>query len=697
MKNLSDSLDIYIDIKETAAALSVTSATIRNWMKSGRIRAAKKQGNTLLFNKKEIDALRGDIYSGKSHRLKSRRNKKAIIGQFIPTEYVSSELYIKVAEKLLTWINEKNLSMKLEPAPILYEVVLNLLAAKGQIQPIKNVFNKSLTEAVLEKQPILGHFEPPLNGLFVPDTSLSQDMIEILRKIRRLNIPFIKGEDLLGLLYMSLSSLNTRKNNGAYYTPKNVVELLVMHYLDELREDILPKTLDPCCGSGNFLIRLFSVLKERELNKGRVIKEVEKSLVASLHGYDIDPMATALAQLNIILLLETPFGELNDEHIPIQCQNALDTQESILNKAFDLVIGNPPWGYSYTPHETMSLKKRFVTAKRTVESYCLFIEYGINRLKPRGILAYVLPESLLNVQAHEPTRQFLVDETEIRHIDVLGHTFSKVYAPSILLTAKKSHSSADNEVIVHHEGEAYIVTQKRFSSNQGTIFNIKASDADEAICAHMRCLDGVQFLNCQADFALGIVTGDNRHFLHREPIFGGEPIIKGGNVFKYKFEIGEHYIVFKPKQFQQVAPEKWYRAPEKLIYRFINENLVFAYDDQGLLSLNSANIVIPRLPGNSIKYILAILNSRPAQFFHQVSFHSVKVLRRHIESIPIPPCSVVEERAIIHLVDQMLQEKDPTERLRLYEMIDTMVMSLYQFPQAYRNAIYKKTEQIKFL
>ena len=37
-----------------------------------------------------------------------------------------------------------------------------------------------------------------------------------------------------------------------------------------------------------------------------------------------------------------------------------------------------------------------------------------------------------------------------------------------------------------------------------------------------------------------------------------------------------------------------------------------------------------------MNYVLAILNSRIAQFIYKREFHSVKVLRSHIENIPIP-------------------------------------------------------------
>lgn len=76
-------------------------------------------------------------------------------------------------------------------------------------------------------------------------------------------------------------------------------------------------------------------------------------------------------------------------------------------------------------------------------------------------------------------------------------------------------------------------------------------------------------LKNQADFALGIVTGANKKYISSEKSPENEMVLKGGNLHRYYFEDSDSYIHFAPEQFQQVAPIEMYRAPEKLIYRFI--------------------------------------------------------------------------------------------------------------------------------
>ena len=122
-----------------------------------------------------------------------------------------------------------------------------------------------------------------------------------------------------------------------------------------------------------------------------------------------------------------------------------------------------------------------------------------------------------------------------------------------------------------------------------------------------------------------------------------------------------------------------YRAKEKLLYRFISEVPVFTYDNQQTLSLNSCNIVIPEIDGLEMKYILAILNSSVAAFFISKKFNSVKLLRSHIEQMPIPVVSADVQAAIIKKVDRIMNSSENISGL--YEDLDSDIMNLYQLSE----------------
>ena len=75
-----------------------------------------------------------------------------------------------------------------------------------------------------------------------------------------------------------------------------------------------------------------------------------------------------------------------------------------------------------------------------------------------------------------------------------------------------------------------------------------------------------------------------------------------------------------------------------------------------------------------MKYIMAVLNSRVAQYMYEKRYHVVKVLRSHIESIPIPLADVRSQQEIIQMVDNLMTCES---RCDLYDEIDDAVRRLY--------------------
>ena len=114
------------------------------------------------------------------------------------------------------------------------------------------------------------------------------------------------------------------------------------------------------------------------------------------------------------------------------------------------------------------------------------------------------------------------------------------------------------------------------------------------------------------------------------------------------------------------------------MYKFISRKLIFAYDDRQRLSLNSCNILIPNQAKFNIKYILAVLNSSAVQFYFRYKFDSVKVLRQHLEQIPIPPVSAETLKVIVNLTDKIIvgdAQKNFTEQL------DKIISKLYNLTE----------------
>ena len=154
-------------------------------------------------------------------------------------------------------------------------------------------------------------------------------------------------------------------------------------------------------------------------------------------------------------------------------------------------------------------------------------------------------------------------------------------------------------------------------------------------------------------FALGIVTGDNAKKLFDTPQTDSEAVYTGKEVRRYSLLPPRKYLFYDREQFQQIAPDEYYRAGEKLVYKFISKELVFAYDNSGSLLLNSANMIIPRIPELGIKTVLALLNSDVLRYYYKVLFSDVKVLKSNIAKLPLPHISAACRQEIEKIIDQL--------------------------------------------
>ena len=342
---------------------------------------------------------------------------------------------------------------------------------------------------------------------------------------------------------------------------------------------------------------------------------------------------------------------------------------------FDVIIGNPPWGKSFSDKEIETYKGKFkATSNKSIESYDLFIEMALGIIRDNGLISYVIPEAILNVAAHESIRQMLLEKCSFKFISYLGNAFSNILCPCILMGIQKSSEPTSIGCLVTINNNTFMIRNRRNFNPASFYFNITD---DENLC--LEEIEGIEnsaYLKDNASFALGIITGNNKEYIANSKLDGYEIILKGNDIRRYGIREAGNYIKFTPERFQQVAPTELYRAKEKLMYRFICDTPVFTYDDKQRLSLNSCNIVIPCISGLDIKYILAVLNSSIAHYYISKKFNSLKLLRSHIEQLPIPIVSDYEQQNITRYVNLLLDGSG--DCYSLYNELDDCIFNLYK-------------------
>ena len=652
----------YLTLTELCKELSISTATGRNWIKLGKLTPQYIEKKATYFSKNYVCNLRAELQSGENKALKSRRNKKFVSGHSLYNAYVSNQCQnIPILQKMLLLASDNKIDLNLSTIQLLVaDCALHLFLQKN---------NLNLNECKnLLLQFLQGHFSIGIYDNLIID--LIDDTESALLFCQKYSFLFSMeyiyepNEDLLGLIYISSKNIGNRKATGSYYTSTKIVKKLI----SKLNIQEKQKILDPCCGTGNFLIQLPEHIK-----------------FDSIYGNDIDATSVKIARLNMALKYAVPLSSIY-EHITESDYLADETANN-----FQYIIGNPPWGYEFTEAEKTALKKRFQTATgKNIESYDIFIERALTHLTDTGHLAFVLPEAILNVKAHTAIREIILKSCLIKNLDFIGNGFDGVQCPCIILDLQRTRSAflTTGMNVINGEESFTILTNRSVTSEY---FSFLTTDTEYHLMNKIRNIKNASFLSENADFALGIVTGNNKKYISDKKADDNEIVLKGADINKYRISTTTNFIIYKPECFQQVAPTRLYRAPEKLLYRFISNQLVFAYDNCQTLSLNSCNIVIPRISGLKMKYVLAILNSRIAQFIYKKEFNSVKVLRSHIENIPIPRVDETIQDAIISITDQLIDGLELQQATAAYEELDKLIANVFHLSQSeieiIRNAV----------
>ena len=640
-----------LTVDDVCEALSISKATAKNWIRLSKI--VPDVGDQL-FSPEYIEKFVAELKSDNNTKLKSRRNKKNATGKVLYKDYVHTASNQKLVADLL------ELGIVEDERDLL--VVLANFAVQLYYQSLKTQYFDNNVLLSFLSQEHTGEFHILIKDL-IGNHTIDSALINKLQPALTKEILFVKGEDSLGFVYISLQDIGQRKSSGAYYTPEKVVNELIDR-LYENDANLKAKTIcDPCCGTGNFLLSLG-------------VKGIDYS---NLYGQDIDPISVFLSRINIALM--APEMSALDIRSRIIVGN---TYFETFTQKFDIIVGNPPWGSDFSEADALQCRRVFKTAiGKSIESYDLFVEKALSMLDHKGVLAFVLPEAILSVAAHDTVRRLIIDSCSFRFISYLGNVFSGVQCPSIILGITSDDKKTVVGCKVSTRNDTFVISKPRAFSD-GTL-SLNVSDEENQCLDAISNIKNATYLKGKAKFALGIVTGNNKEYISTEKSDDNEIILKGSDIQRYGMTPSGNYIRFVPESFQQVAPVEMYRAKEKLLYRFITEVPVFTYDDRQTLSLNSCNIVIPDIDGLEMKYILAILNSSVAAYFISKKFNSVKLLRSHIEQMPIPVVPMDVQVSIIKKVDRIMNSSENISGL--YEDLDSDIMELYGLPTKHSDVI----------
>ena len=231
-------------------------------------------------------------------------------------------------------------------------------------------------------------------------------------------------EDLC-LFYETSIQPQSAKKEGIFYTPQKVVDQMTADALSYLgkndkREPLM--ILDPCCGSGIFLLSAFRYLTSLPSSNP------QKVLAENLYAFDKNQRVIEIAKL-ILRLACFEASSFNLKKInPKDLKTNFQAKDSLLEslplawqKKYDCIIGNPPYGLKrgeqLSKEDNQVIKKHYEDfIKGKVNKYVAFIGLGYSLLKEGGVLSFIVPNAWLGISAGVKLRKLLVREQALKKI-----------------------------------------------------------------------------------------------------------------------------------------------------------------------------------------------------------------------------------------------------------------------------------------
>ena len=417
-----------LTVGEVADILGVTTTTLRNWDKSGKLVPERNPNNKyrlykvedvnsilaesdvsyLPFSEKELTT-EEELKDAKSIRKLIRKLSAAfrnssgggLIERF---EEISKLLFTKLYDEQQIAINKNYSSVFRNP----------------KLRNYKNV-NQLYSEAASQFESILLNGRGSLGN----DKRAATEAIEILSKVNLAKVQV----DVKGTAFEELIKNTFEKSeNQQFFTPRTIVDFMIQLFPDDSKNAII---CDPACGSGGFLIEALK-------NYNSKIK---------ICGFEVDKRMAWVAQMNLSI-----HGGSNDCIKFLDGDGSLGFSNKVSNNipksGFDFIITNPPFGSDFSNQSSLS-KFELGKGKSNRRRGVLFVERCIKWLKPKtGKLAIILDDSILNGAANSDVRELILNNCNIDAIVSLPESSFKPYASVetsiLLLTKKASNDRSDN-------------------------------------------------------------------------------------------------------------------------------------------------------------------------------------------------------------------------------------------------------------
>ena len=252
-------------------------------------------------------------------------------------------------------------------------------------------------------------------GLFVDSGTDGNVLKKVIDEIDKIDHKKFKDKDLIGRVYeyfLQAFAINANKEDGEFYTPHSVVELIAT-----LIEPFNGVLYDPCCGSGGMFIQCAKFVEQHGGN----------NLSVSVYGQESDPTTFRLAKMNLAVRgIEYNLGDKHDSTF---------TNDQHRGRTFDYIMANPPfnlkkWYSTELEHDARWAGYGLPPQGNANYAWILHILSKLNGGSGRA--GFLLANGALNDEDAYNIRKQLIENDKIEAIIMLPHRM--FYGPDISVT-----------------------------------------------------------------------------------------------------------------------------------------------------------------------------------------------------------------------------------------------------------------------
>lgn len=452
-----------------------------------------------------------------------------------------------------------------------------------------------------------------------------------------------------------------RKSKGQFFTSPEIAEYMAnMFSLNDLPADVC--ILDPGAGSG-----ILSAAIIERLNK------LGKAASITLDCFETDPSVINLLVDNLELiktksLIPMNYRVLEDDYLLSQQH---DFNEDLLSstppKKYDLVISNPPYLRIIRDNPISLAMSKVVHGAPNM--YFLFAAMSLFNLKHNGEMVYIIPRSWTSGLYFKRFREYLLSNGVLEHVHLFvsrDKVFSNenVLQETIIMKVKKTHekpktvkitsSNSSNDfshvTTINADYSVVVAGEDSFvflPTNDNDIITIRKihSFAQSMPVIGIKMKTGIVVDFRQWDY-LRDKPGE-----HVVPLFYSQHI-RNGRVHhqpsgKEKDWIVDNNLGLVQKNRNSVFCKRFTAKEEKrrlqcgiyLSSDFPNYHLIGTHNKINFVdSVDGSDLSVQTVYG-----IYALLNSSLFDSYYRILNGSTQVNSTEINSIPVPPISVINQ------------------------------------------------------